>query len=155
MGEVGLNLSLGPVTSYCSCQTAKWKPACCWLLVRRIHHSNSQQRHFSKIASHWFVSIIVLLIRFCRPWRPSAMATSRRRRHSGRSSVKIFRRTISQKKLFRGKNNDPTFGALFEQFLRPDSVTRLLNYSFIIWAVLLARKCDQIAKLLVHYLSSS
>ena len=30
-GEVGLNLALGPVTSCCSCQTALWRPTCCWL----------------------------------------------------------------------------------------------------------------------------
>ena len=30
-GEVGLNLALGLVTSCCSCHTAWWRPACCWL----------------------------------------------------------------------------------------------------------------------------
>ena len=31
MREVGLNLALGLVISICSCQTAWWTPACCWL----------------------------------------------------------------------------------------------------------------------------
>ena len=29
--EVGLNLALALVTSCCGCQTARWRPACCWL----------------------------------------------------------------------------------------------------------------------------
>ena len=31
MGEVGLKLAISLVISCCSCQTARWRPACCWL----------------------------------------------------------------------------------------------------------------------------
>ena len=31
LGEMCLNLALGLVTSYCSCQTAYWIPGCFWL----------------------------------------------------------------------------------------------------------------------------
>ena len=30
-GKVSLNLAFGLVSSGCSCQTACWRPACCWL----------------------------------------------------------------------------------------------------------------------------
>ena len=30
-GELDLNFALGLVTSCCSCQTACWRPACCWV----------------------------------------------------------------------------------------------------------------------------
>ena len=30
LGEVGLNFAIGLVTSSCSCQSARWRPAWCW-----------------------------------------------------------------------------------------------------------------------------
>ena len=44
--EVGLNLALGLVTSCCSCQTAWWRPACCWLGRGSMSIGDPNKSHF-------------------------------------------------------------------------------------------------------------
>ena len=45
-GKVGLNPALGLVTSCCSCQTAWWRPACCWLGWGSMIIGYPSKRHY-------------------------------------------------------------------------------------------------------------